>query len=67
MSDYDSCSVCGCTDENPCLEEDGLPCAWLTPHLCTRCAAENNRPAEPVKIFTEAEAGRILRAMRTRG
>lgn len=31
------CSVCGCTDTNPCiLEEDGnLCCSWVAADLCS--------------------------------
>jgi hypothetical protein len=61
MNDYTACRVCGCTDDNPCTDDDGIPCAWLQPDLCTSCAGQ----AEPaVRLFSEAEATRIIRAMR---
>ena len=61
MNDYAECRVCGCTDENPCFDEDGEPCAWLEPDLCTLCAS---RPEPAVRTFTEAQASQIIRAMR---
>lgn len=35
------CIVCGCTQEDPCILEDG-PCHWHTPGLCSNpaCLAE---------------------------
>lgn len=38
------CQVCGCTDDNPCVnyDEPGTYCAWANPEhtLCTFCANE---------------------------
>ena len=38
------CRVCGCTELQPCLLEDELPCAWLDLErtLCTnpRCVGQ---------------------------
>lgn len=31
------CRMCGCTDERACVDEDGIPCAWAEPDLCTSC------------------------------
>jgi hypothetical protein len=61
---YESCNVCGCTDETPCIGEDGLPCAWANPTTCTECAG---KPASLVQTFSDAEAARIIRAMRAEG
>lgn len=40
------CIGCGCTDENPCLNLAGQPCAWVAVNegsgngLCTECAGK---------------------------
>ncbi len=31
------CSLCGCSEEDPCIGQDGLPCHWVTPTLCSVC------------------------------
>lgn len=31
------CRICGCTQEQACLEEDGFGCAWVEPDLCSAC------------------------------
>ena len=33
------CEVCGCTDEDPCIDDHGEPCGWqdATKTLCTTC------------------------------
>jgi hypothetical protein len=64
LSDYESCSVCGCTDETPCIDEQGLQCAWANETTCTECAG---KPAPLVRTFSAAEADRIIRAMRAEG
>lgn len=61
MNEYTACRVCGCTDEDPCIDGDGLPCAWAEPDLCTICAG---KPEPTLRVFTEAEAAQIIRAMR---
>ncbi len=30
------CRICGCTDEQPCITEEG-PCSWAMKDLCTAC------------------------------
>jgi hypothetical protein len=64
LSDHETCRVCGCTDEEPCTDANGLPCAWAEPGLCTECATH---PEPAVRIFTEGEALQIIRAMRAEG
>ncbi len=36
------CRLCGCTDETPCVDDEGLPCAWANEQhtLCTGCVGE---------------------------
>lgn len=31
------CRICGCSEDEPCLGADGLPCHWVTPTLCSAC------------------------------
>ena len=33
------CRICKCTDETPCIDSDGIPCAWTDDlhTLCTAC------------------------------
>lgn len=42
------CKVCGCTDDNACMTDDG-PCHWITmdQNWCSACALEV--PADPSK------------------
>jgi len=32
------CGICGCTDEDACIDEGGWPCWWVQPDLCSECA-----------------------------
>jgi len=32
------CRVCGCDDDHSCLPDDGGPCWWVHPDLCSACA-----------------------------
>jgi ParB/RepB/Spo0J family partition protein len=33
------CRVCGCTETNPCLDDEtGGPCSWVEADLCSACA-----------------------------
>jgi hypothetical protein len=37
----DRCRVCGCTEDDACVnDDDGLPCAWADDgtNLCTACS-----------------------------
>jgi hypothetical protein len=31
------CRVCGCTDNRACVDENGVPCHWIEPDLCSAC------------------------------
>jgi len=35
----DICKVCGCTDDNACITEEG-PCHWVMRGLCSACYIE---------------------------
>jgi len=61
---YTRCTTCGCTDETPCIDAEGLPCAWANETTCTECAG---KPASLVQTFSEAEAARIIRAWAAEG
>lgn len=41
----DRCSVCGCTDDDPCYHPDHGFCGWANSErtLCTHCADPNIR------------------------
>lgn len=30
------CKICGCTDDKPCITEEG-PCSWVMKDLCSAC------------------------------
>jgi len=40
-----TCSRCGCTEDNACVDDDGEPCAWADAErtLCTVCEADETR------------------------
>ena len=31
------CSKCGCTEDKPCIDDDGIPCWWIDDGICSRC------------------------------
>lgn len=31
------CAFCGCSEEAPCLDDNGLPCSWKEPGMCDLC------------------------------
>lgn len=37
VDDVENCRVCGCTDLTACVGNDGLPCFWVEPGLCSAC------------------------------
>ena len=42
------CTVCACSELDPCWHKDGEPCAWATPTLCTACATPAPAIAAPI-------------------
>ena len=34
------CRVCGCTQDNACIDPGGEPCIWIDVDLCSECADE---------------------------
>lgn len=42
------CRVCDCTEDDcrQCVEADGVPCSWVEPDLCSRCARVEAAAAE---------------------
>src|SRR5579885_1455125 len=37
------CRECGCTDDHACMGDDGAPCYWVEPDLCSVCAAREDK------------------------
>lgn len=50
LADERECRVCGCTEENACLEPEVGACVWVEDDLCSACAD----PARPVEVVTVA-------------
>lgn len=48
------CCVCRCTEETPCVTEDG-PCSWVLPDLCSNpdCIAAVATTAFPGEMVYE--------------
>jgi hypothetical protein len=36
------CEVCGCTDEDGCIDATGRHCHWITDILCSFCTDEED-------------------------
>lgn len=37
--DETACRICGCTDDEACVDLDGQPCTWVDDGLCSACFA----------------------------
>jgi len=37
------CRVCGCTDDNACINEYGEPCHWVETDLCSNCSGKETK------------------------
>lgn len=35
------CRICGCTQDNACLDRAARPCSWSAPGLCSACSAQD--------------------------
>jgi hypothetical protein len=57
------CRVCGCTDEDACVDLAGQSCHWVEADLCSACVGEVES-APLVEIYTEGEANAAIAAMR---
>lgn len=43
-----SCIVCGCTDDNACVDPvTDEPCHWVAPRLCSACRAKVDQALHP--------------------
>ena len=31
------CAFCGCTDDDPCIDDWGNACSWISDGLCSEC------------------------------
>ncbi len=71
------CRICGCTEDNACVDPCGQTCYWAGPGLCSFCAemavqAESalmrglSDDDPQVQIYTDAEANEYLRTPRCR-
>ena len=49
------CRVCGCTDDDGCIDElTGVPCHWVAPDLCSSCAVKRfGRAREELAIVPD--------------
>ncbi|NDV83421.1 hypothetical protein D0T87_15730 [Bacteroides sp. 51] len=52
------CQICGCTDNNACVDPDHGPCWWANEEctLCSHCAPESNDDSLAAKIKQYEEA-----------
>jgi hypothetical protein len=62
------CRICGCTDSNACITEDG-PCCWIWEDLCSACdyfpdGDDDDEPQPMVELFSEVESNAFLRNWR---
>jgi hypothetical protein len=50
------CRVCGCTDETPCRDDDGNPCAWVDVEhtLCDKLDCIAQVPMSELEKMTAA-------------
>lgn len=57
------CRGCGCSDNVPCIDEFGQPCAWVVGRgaLCSFCAEDADQAAGLVQVYSEGEATEFLR------
>ncbi len=53
-----ACRICGCTDEHPCKDAQGEPCAWVADDLCSACAGELD-----LELFKPGAMRRMVEAM----
>lgn len=42
------CRVCGCSENDPCLSENGWACGWAENDLCTGCVAAPGGAGTPI-------------------
>lgn len=40
----DVCRGCGCEEGNACVDEDGIPCHWAQPEICSQCDRRGINP-----------------------
>lgn len=44
------CAICACSEQDACVEQDGGPCGWAAPALCSACAAKAPPPIAPPPV-----------------
>lgn len=37
-----TCTRCGCTEARACVDDDGCPCYWVKPEICSVCATQSD-------------------------
>jgi hypothetical protein len=54
-----ACRMCGCSENDACVDRQGRPCSWVAFDLCSHCAgrAERRRIALLLAVFAIAAAG----------
>lgn len=63
------CEVCGCTEDNACVSQDGEACSWASENLCSFCddGTLGRQSREPVVgLYTEGDLNAVVREMRGR-
>lgn len=59
--DDQTCRVCDCTDTNACTHEDGSPCFWIQPGLCSACAEKCGVDIDAHRSYgAEADVGHAI-------
>lgn len=43
---FPTCRVCGCWEYDACWDDDSGACWWVTPDLCSHCAARQPSPSD---------------------
>lgn len=53
------CHICGCTDDMPCISEQGQVCTWTdeTRTLCTACVEKAQRALAALPVEKDVEPG----------
>ena len=49
------CRICGCTDDDPCVNSLGHACGWADDDLCTFCALEEGLPFHVGHLYPGVE------------
>jgi hypothetical protein len=52
------CRVCGCTEDQPCVNLEGQGCHWVAEDLCSACSSSSSSPAslDDPKVFFDFDS-----------